>query len=73
MPKESKKRWSYFTRKVYERDPLTCPKCTERYGLGSIFRSGLGHLGAIASIGERSEIIPDCYGFFITLPPFCLI
>jgi hypothetical protein len=22
-----KKRWSYFIRKVYETDPLTCPKC----------------------------------------------
>ena len=21
------KRWSYFIRKVYETDPLTCPKC----------------------------------------------
>ncbi len=24
---ELKKRWSYFIRKVYETDPLTCPKC----------------------------------------------
>ena len=22
-----KKRWSYFIRKVYETDPLICPKC----------------------------------------------
>ena len=22
-----KQRWSYFIRKVYEADPLTCPKC----------------------------------------------
>ena len=27
VSKESKKRWSYFIRKVYESDPLTCPKC----------------------------------------------
>ena len=25
--KELKKRWSHFIRKVYETDPLTCPKC----------------------------------------------
>ena len=25
--KEFKKRWSYFIRKVYETNPLTCPKC----------------------------------------------
>lgn len=27
VSKEAKKRWSYFIRKVYETDPLTCPKC----------------------------------------------
>ncbi len=27
VSKELKKRWSYFIRKVYETDPLTCPKC----------------------------------------------
>ena len=27
VSKELKKRWSYFIRKVYELDPLTCPKC----------------------------------------------
>jgi hypothetical protein len=27
VSKELKKRWSYFIRKVYESDPLTCPKC----------------------------------------------
>jgi hypothetical protein len=26
-PGELKKRWSYFIRKVYETDPLICPKC----------------------------------------------
>ena len=25
--KRVKKRWSHFIRKVYETDPLTCPKC----------------------------------------------
>ena len=27
VSKELKKRWPYFVRKVYEADPLTCPKC----------------------------------------------
>ncbi len=27
VSKELKKPWSYFIRKVYEADPLTCPKC----------------------------------------------
>ena len=27
ISKELRKRWSYFVRKVYETDPLTCPKC----------------------------------------------
>ena len=27
VSKELKKRWSYFIRKVYETDPLTCPNC----------------------------------------------
>ncbi|MBI2986857.1 MAG: hypothetical protein HYY45_08820 [Deltaproteobacteria bacterium] len=27
VSKELKKRWPHFIRKVYETDPLTCPKC----------------------------------------------
>jgi hypothetical protein len=27
VSKELKKHWSYFIRKVYETDPLSCPKC----------------------------------------------
>ena len=27
VSRELRKRWSYFIRKVYEADPLTCPKC----------------------------------------------
>jgi len=27
VSKDLKKRWSHFIRKVYETDPLTCPKC----------------------------------------------
>ncbi len=28
VSKELKKRWSYFIKKVYETDPLVCPKCS---------------------------------------------
>src|SRR5215475_8924340 len=28
VSKDLKKRWSYFIRKVYETDPLVCPKCS---------------------------------------------
>ncbi len=28
ISKELKRRWSYFIRKVYETDPLVCPKCS---------------------------------------------
>ncbi len=28
VSKELKRRWSYFIRKVYETDPLVCPKCS---------------------------------------------
>ena len=40
LSKELKKRWSYFIRKVYETDPLTCPKCQ-------------GDLSAVAQAGMR--------------------
>ena len=28
VSKDLKRRWSYFIRKVYETDPLVCPKCS---------------------------------------------
>ncbi len=28
VSKELKKRWSHFIQKVYETDPLVCPKCS---------------------------------------------
>ena len=40
VSKELKKRWSYFIRKVYETDPLGCPKCE-------------GDLSAVAQAGMR--------------------
>ena len=33
ISKELKKRWSYFIRKVYETDPLVCPKCAGEIGI----------------------------------------
>ena len=46
-----KKRWSYFIRKVYETDPLTCPKCEEEMRIISfidqpdVIKKILQHLG----------------------------
>ena len=42
--KESKRRWSYFIRKVYETDPLVCPKCR-------------GEMRTISFIGQPEVII----------------
>ena len=50
LSKELKKRWSYFIRKVYEADPLTCPKCQ-------------GDLSAVAQAGQPEvikKILPVC-------------
>ena len=38
-----KRRWSYFIRKVYETDPLVCPKC-------------LGEMHIISFIDQRAVI-----------------
>jgi len=51
VSKELKKRWSYFIRKVYETDPLTCPKCQGEMRIISfidqpeIIKKILQHLG----------------------------
>ncbi|MBI2360262.1 MAG: hypothetical protein HYV04_15410 [Deltaproteobacteria bacterium] len=37
VSKELKKRWPHFIRKVYETDPLTCPKCQEEMRIISFF------------------------------------
>jgi len=44
VSKELKKRWSYFIRKVYETDPLFCPKCR-------------GEIRIISFIGQAEVII----------------
>jgi len=44
MSKELKRRWSHFIQKVYETDPLVCPKCS-------------GQMRIISFIGQRDIII----------------
>ncbi|MEE9549810.1 MAG: hypothetical protein V3W08_05355 [Candidatus Binatia bacterium] len=36
VSKELKRRWSHFIRKVYETDPLTCPKFAGEMGISVI-------------------------------------
>jgi hypothetical protein len=56
-----KKRWSYFIRKVYETDPLTCPKCqgemriTSFIDLPDVIKKILQHLG----LWEESHAPPE--------------
>ncbi len=44
-------RWSYFIRKVYETDPLVCPKCSGEMHIisyidqGAVIKKILQHLG----------------------------
>jgi len=38
-PRELKKRWSYFIRKVCETEPLTCRKCQGEMRIISFYRS----------------------------------
>ncbi len=51
VSKELKRRWSYFIRKVYETDPLVCPKCSGEMRIISfidqrdVIRKILEHLG----------------------------
>ena len=59
--KELKKRWSYLIRKVYETDPLTCPKCQGEMRIISfidqpdVIKKILQHLG----LWEESHAPPD--------------
>jgi len=70
LSKELKKRWSYFIRKVYETDPLTCPKCqgemriisyidlsacTTQAGQLDVIKPILQHLG----LWEESQASPE--------------
>ena len=50
LSKELKKRWSYFIRKVYETDPLSCPKCQSEMRI-------------ISFIDQPDVIIPAEIGF----------
>jgi len=71
VSKELKKRWSYFIRKVYETDPLTCSKCEgemriisfidlsacehAQAGQPDVIKKVLQHLG----LWEESHAPPD--------------
>src|SRR5262245_13990964 len=61
VSKELKKRWSYFIRKVYETDPLTCPKCQGEMRIISfidqpyVIKKILQHLG----LWEESHAPPE--------------
>ena len=61
VSKELKKRWSYLIRKVYETDPLTCPKCQGEMRIISfidqpdVIKKILQHLG----LWEESHAPPD--------------
>jgi hypothetical protein len=61
VSKELKKRWSYFIRKVYETDPLVCPKCAGEMSIISfidqlaVIKKFLQHLG----LWEESHAPPD--------------
>ncbi len=50
VSKELKKHWSYFIKKVYETDPLVCPKCSGEMRISfidqrDVIRKILEHLG----------------------------
>ena len=49
VSKELKKRWAYVIRKVYEADPLTCPKCQR--DLETRLPSLIGALGSRTPVG----------------------
>jgi len=61
LSEELKKRWSYFIRKVYETDPLTCPKCQGEMRIISfidqpdVVKKILQHLG----LWEESQAPPE--------------
>jgi len=61
VSKELKRRWSYFIRKVYETDPLVCPKCAGEMRIISfidqlaVIKKNLQHL----DLWEESHAPPD--------------
>ncbi len=61
VSRELKRRWSHFIRKVYETDPLVCPKCSGVMRIisfidqGAVIKKILQHLG----LWEESHAPPD--------------
>lgn len=56
MSKELKKRWPYFIRKVYETDPLTCPKCQSEMWFDKL-TTLRGPEGRITSFIDQLDVI----------------
>ncbi len=67
VSQEFKKRWPHFIQKVYETDPLICPKCAGEMGIISFIdqlagiKKILQHLGLWDKCHARSaEVLLDC-------------
>ncbi len=52
-----KKRWSYFIRKVYETDPLTCPKYQWEMRFDTLLTTLRGLEGRIISFIDQPDVI----------------
>jgi hypothetical protein len=57
VSKELKRRWSYFIRKVYETDPLVCPKCAGEMGIISF----VDELAVIKNILQHLGLWEECH------------
>ena len=52
-----KRHWSHFIRKVYETDPLTCPKCHGEMWFDKLLTTLRGPEGRIISFIDQPEVI----------------
>ncbi|OGQ72524.1 MAG: hypothetical protein A3G94_02890 [Deltaproteobacteria bacterium RIFCSPLOWO2_12_FULL_60_16] len=52
-----KRRWFHFIRKVYETDPLTCPKCHGEMWFDKLLTTLRGPEGRIISFIDQPEVI----------------
>jgi len=55
VSKELKKRWSYFIRKVYETDPLVCPKMLRRNENFQLHRPGTSLPSSLVFLSPSSR------------------
>ncbi len=65
ISKEMKKRWSYFIQKVYETDPLVCPKCSGQMRIISF----IGQRDFIRKILEHLGLWEETHARRIATPP----